>query len=799
VGDGLQNQTIRRRWKGIVLVVALIAGIAFWQCLSDPLFTEPLSSIILSRDGGLLGAQIAADEQWRFPQPQNVPAKFREAIVHFEDKRFFYHPGVDPLALARALYLNISRGHVVSGGSTLSMQVIRLSRKNSNRSYVEKLIEMILAFRLELSYSKEEILTLYAAHAPFGGNVVGLEAAAWRYFGRDPEHLSWAETCTLAVLPNSPALIHPGRNREVLKKKRDRLLQVLNEHGVIDDVQLKLARLEPLPGEPLPLPVNAHHLLETLISQNGYSAARFQTTIDESLQNAITSIVQRHSRALSLQGIEHAAALVVDNENFDVLAYVGNSGVSMEEGTGYAIDLIRRPRSTGSVLKPFLYATMLQSGEILPTTLVSDLPTQYAGYMPENYDRRYRGAVPAKEALARSLNVPAVRMLKQHGINRFYDYLKRMGMSTLYRDPEGYGLTLILGGAEATLWDLVDMYANLSYIAKQSHLTPQSVYLNLRLLASDRIESDHIVELSPGSAWLTLNALQEVTRPENEAYWKNFSSSRKISWKTGTSYGLRDGWAIGSDSRYTVGVWVGNASGEGKPDLTGVSSAAPIMFDIFNRLKPEPWFATPYASLKEVVVCKDDGYLASNGCETEVQLAPANSHFDRISPYHQRVHLDQSGTWRVHGRCESVSNMLHRTWFVLQPGQEFYYRRQHAEYHSLPPYRKDCRNMVASSGEQGPIDFIYPNFGTRLYIPIDLGEKKGRTVFEAAHRDSDATLFWHLDDQYLGSTKVFHQMALDVQPGRHTITVVDKDGNRLSRRFEVLGKKTAALDNNIQY
>jgi penicillin-binding protein 1C len=789
VGDGYQSEAVRRHWKGIVLAVVALAGIAFWQCLPDPLFDEPSSSVLLSRDGKLLGAKIAADEQWRFPELKSVPEKFRDAIVNFEDKRFFYHPGVDPLAVVRALYLNISKGSIVSGGSTLSMQVIRLSRKNSDRTYLEKIIEMILALRLELKYNKEEMLALYAGHAPFGGNVVGLEAAAWRYFGRDPENLSWAETCTLAVLPNSPSLIHIDRNRSILKKKRNRLLQVLHERGIIDDVQLKLARLEPLPGKPLDLPVNAHHLLETLISQNSSRDVRFLSTIDKILQDAVTNIVQRHSQALQMQGIKHAAALVVDNENFEVLAYVGNSGMSMKEGTGYAIDLIRRPRSTGSILKPILYASMLQSSEILPTTLVSDLPTQYAGYMPENYDRQYRGVVPAKEALARSLNVPAVRMLNQYGITRFYDFLKRMGMSTLHRAPDEYGLTLVLGGAEGNLWDLVSIYTNLAFIAKQNHFTRPKVYSNLRQLKNDPLESDRVAELTPGSAWLTLNALQEVTRPESEAYWKNFASSRKISWKTGTSFGLRDGWAIGSDSRYTVGVWVGNASGEGRPDLTGVSSAAPVMFDIFNRLEPAPWFATPYDSLKEVEVCKDDGYLVSNGCETEEQLAPIDTHFDRISPYHQLVHLDKNVRWRVHSMCESVSNMEHRSWFVLQPGQEFYYRRQHAEYRSLPPYRKDCRSLVATSGEKGPIDFIYPNFGTRLYIPIDLGEKKGRTVFEAVHRGGDATLFWHLDDHYLGSTQVFHQMALDIRPGIHYITVVDGDGNRLSRRFEVLGKE----------
>ncbi|MEE9614549.1 MAG: penicillin-binding protein 1C [Thermodesulfobacteriota bacterium] len=795
MGDGHKIREVALRLltrrRQVVIAAAAIAGIAFWRCLPEPLFDEPSSSVLVSRSGELLGAKIAGDGQWRFSGLERVPGKFKTAIVQFEDKRFFHHPGVDPLALVRSLYLNLSEGRVVSGGSTLSMQAVRLSRKNPERSYTEKLVEMVLALRLELRYDKDEVLALYANHAPFGGNVVGLEAAAWRYFGRSPEELSWAEASTLAVLPNSPSLIHPGRNREQLKEKRDRLLGVLHKRGVIDGMQLKLARLEPLPGKPVPLPRIAPHLLETLLANNNGLAYRFESTVDKPLQLALSGIVQSHSRSLDLRGIGNAAALVLDNRNFEVLAYVGNSALSTDPASGHAVDIIRRPRSTGSILKPLLFAAMIDAGEILPKTLVPDLPTQYAGYMPENYDRTYRGAVPAQEALARSLNVPAIRMLKRHGVNRFYDYLEQMGMSTLHRRPADYGLTLILGGAEGTLWDLVGIYANMANIAKRATVTSRTTYSNPKLLWTESIESDRVVELTPAGAWLTLNALQEVTRPYEETHWKNFSSSRKIAWKTGTSYGLRDGWAIGSTSRHTVGVWVGNASGEGRPDLTGLSSAAPLLFDIFNRLEPSPWFSPPYASLKEVLVCKDDGYLAGGGCETEVQLAPIDSHFERMSPYHRLVHMDKDATWRVHGICESVSDMEHRSWFVLPPGQEFYYRRQHPEYRTLPPYRKDCQEFVAASGKRAPIGFLYPNVGTRLYIPTDLAEKKGKTVFEAVHRDRGATLYWHLDDLYLGSTRTFHQMAFDIRPGIHRITVVDKEGNRLSRKFEVLGKEQA--------
>lgn len=784
----MSNWFRRHPKRSVLLALGLLAGIAFWQCLPQPLFNEPLSTILLSRKGELLGARIATDHQWRFPDATSVAPKFKQALLHYEDKRFDSHPGVDPLALARSLYLNLSHGKVVSGGSTISMQVIRLARKNPQRTYLEKLKEMIIALRLELSYSKDEILAMYTSYAPFGGNVVGVETAAWRYFGRDIKQLSWAESAMLAVLPNSPSLIHPGRNRQTLKTKRDALLKQLYEAGYLSEIELQLSTLEPLPEKPVPLPRLAPHLLDTLLAQSGYRQHRFDTTLDTSLQYAVNEIVQQHSRVLSLQDINNAAALVIDNDTFEILSYVGNNNFTGDADSGYAIDIIRRPRSTGSILKPFLFATMIQQGEILPDTLVPDLPTQYAGYIPENFDRRYRGAVPAQVALARSLNVPAVRMLKRHGVDRFYDFLQNMGMSTLHRRAEEYGLTLILGGAEGNLWEIGSMYANLAWITKQQRIRDNARYRRLSVVRDSADQFGHYTEINPAAAWLTLNALLEVRRPGSENFWKNFSSSRKIAWKTGTSYGLRDGWAIGSTARYTVAVWVGNASGEGRPGLTGVGTAAPILFDIINHLEASAWFVKPLEQMKPVKVCKADGYLANNHCAAKTQWIPAESHFEQVSHNHQLVHLDKTRTWRVHSRCESVNNMVHQSWFILPPGQEFYYRQQHGNYRTLPPYRKDCEAYITQQGKHSPIDLLYPVAGTRLYIPVDLAGKKSRTIFEAVHRNRDATLYWHLDNEYLGSTRVFHQQALDIHPGRHRVTVVDDQGNRLARSFEVLGK-----------
>ncbi|WP_419934418.1 penicillin-binding protein 1C [Candidatus Palauibacter sp.] len=795
----------RRAVAWACAAAGFVVASGFATRLPDPLFDDPVSSVLEARDGSLLGARIASDGQWRFPGRDSVPGKYAAAVIAAEDQRFRWHPGVDPLALARAAWTNLRAGKIVGGGSTITMQVIRMSRGSRPRTYREKFVEAALALRLELGTDKDEVLALYAAHAPFGGNVVGLEAAAWRYFGRGPADLSWAEAAMLGILPNNPGAVHPGRSRAELLEKRDRLLGRLQETGTIDAEELELALLEPLPDAPRPLPQVAPHLLQTLAAGDGGAGRRYASTLDAALQRLVGDVASRQSRSLASMGIRHLAALVVDNRTFEVVAYVGNSRWAVGEGTGHAIDLIRRPRSTGSILKPLLFARMLDAGEILPETLVPDIPSQFAGYRPENYDREFRGAVPARTALARSLNVPAVWMLRRHGVDRFYDFLRGMGMTTLHRPPGDYGLTLVLGGAEGTLWDITGMYANVARIGggAGSPASGQAAgelargraagglapgLYRPRILADAPPATAGRAPLSVGAAWLTLEALVDVARPGAESQWRVFGDGRRVGWKTGTSYGHRDGWAVGVTARYTVGVWAGNASGEGRPELTGIGAAAPVLFDIVNRLEGEEWFPRPEAHLREVKVCRSDGYRAAGGCETTVGWAPRDSHFERPSPHHRTVHLDPSSGLRVHGRCASVHAMSHETWFVLPPGQESFYRRWNAGYRPLPAYRADCAETSAEASARSPVDFLYPDDGTRIYIPVELGGRKGRAVFAAAHRDPDATLHWHLDDRYVGSTSVFHEQALDVADGWHVVTIVDEMGNRARRGFEVLAR-----------
>ena len=373
------KHTLTYKWKYFSLIVFII----FWNSIDFPLFKDPTSTIVTTKKGELLAARIADDEQWRFPQSDSIPEKFAVAITHFEDEYFYYHIGVNPVSFFRAIWQNLKAGKIVSGASTITMQTIRLSRKGQNRNYIEKFIEIFLAMRLELSKSKTSILNLYASNAPFGGNVVGLDAAAWRYYKRSPYQLSWGEIATLAVLPNAPSLIYPGKNQQLLLKKRNRLLDKLMENGEIDFITLELAKLEPLPSRPHPLPNITPHLLNRLIN-DGYEGQINKVNIDKDLQVNINRIVSNAHQHLKFNQIHNVSVLVIDVKDNNVVSYVGNSDCD-HVNSGCKVDMINARRSTGSTLKPLLYALILDEGLTLPHTLVPDIPTQILSFSPKNF------------------------------------------------------------------------------------------------------------------------------------------------------------------------------------------------------------------------------------------------------------------------------------------------------------------------------------------------------------------------------------------------------------------------------
>jgi len=778
--------------KTSLLALALLVGLLwFARCLPNPLFADPYSVVLNDRQGSLLSASIAPDGQWRFPEGSSTNARFNCSLVAFEDQYFTQHAGINPFSIWRAMRQNSRAGHIVSGGSTITMQLARLMRKNPKRTYVEKSIEVVMALRLELTHSKAEILRLYASHAPFGTNVVGVEAAAWRYFGRDLSQLSWAECATLAVLPNSPSIIYPGRNPDKLKQKRDRLLFKLYQLHCIDQETYQLSLREPLPGKPFALPNKARHLLNRAVKEQPGNR-QFNTTIDAELQDRVLDILAKHGARLKQNEVHNLCALVLDVRAGEVVSYVGNTPLRDQEPHGEAVDVIMADRSTGSLLKPYLYGFMLNDGELLPNMLIPDIPTQISGYVPQNFDFTYDGAVPARQALARSLNIPAVKLLQTYGIRRFLDRLHQLGLGSMNRTADNYGLSLILGGGESSLWDMCSAYASMArvlnrYNGSRTYLVAdwdKPRYLqDTKTSPQPAKAADPLIAAS--SVWLTFEAMADVGRPDIDASWKRLGNAQKIAWKTGTSFGFRDGWAIGITGHYVVGVWIGNADGEGRPGLTGISAAAPVLFEIFGMLPKSNWFARPQADLRAVSVCAQSGCLPSAHCpELKTDWIPKHSHVAQTCRYHQLIHTDASGMYRVTDQCVSPLEMQTVPWFVLPPSLEYYYKVKNPSYKTLPPYKPGCEPAVERA-----MEMIYPKAGTVIYIPYELNGEQGKTVLEIAHRNPANTVFWHLDGVLVGTTTEIHQLGIAPARGKHLLTVSDNTGETLTIPFEVLSEQ----------
>lgn len=729
--------------------------------------SQNYSYALYDKNGILLGAQVASDQQWRF-EPGKVPEKFKKSIIQFEDKRFYYHWGVDPISIFRAIISNIKQERIVSGGSTITMQTVRILEGNKKRTYAQKIKEALIAIIFEIRFSKKQILELYCANAPFGGNVVGLEAASWRYFNLPPEELTWAESAVMAVLPNQPSLVYPGANSEILLKKRNALLKRLYEKKYIDEQTYELSIAERLPGKPYPLAEHAPHYLEYLKSSSK-GKTKFYTTLDYNYQKSCSRILERWSKDFSRLGINNAAALIMDTKTEEILAYCGNTGLDGRNKDSFAVDIIQSERSSGSLLKPFLYAAMLDSGELLPDQLVIDVPTRIGSYRPENNIQKYSGVVPASEALTRSLNIPAIRELQKFGINRFLDILKKCGFTTFTRSSDDYGLPLILGGGEIKMQEAAAAYARLMKKANFQKIN---------------------FPISTGSAWLTVNVLATGTRPDDEANWQKHANSKKIAWKTGTSNGNRDAWAIGITNEFTVAVWIGNASGLGNPDLKSASTSAPVLFDIFSILPKTTWPDIPYDDLVSQEVCTHSGYAAGIYCNnTKEIMRPKNAAAPSLCPYCTRVSLTQDGKFRANsedltgvkaGKYNGTIPKLENH-FVLPPNLEYWYKNNSLNYRVLPDF---VPWHQASSKEN--LSIVFPEPSARIIIPIELDGSPGAMVAQAAARSAETIIYWDLDGNYLGLTDKRHEIIINPKPGPHILTITDNHGNIIRRKFEIL-------------
>ena len=763
------------RYALYLAVPTLGTALYFLTPLSRPLFAPDYSTLIVDRDGQLLRAFLSDGQQWCFPPDTSlvVPAKLRTAVLHFEDRRFYRHLGVDPLALGRALYQNAAAGTVKSGASTITMQVARLMRPKE-RTYVNKALETLLALKIELYYTKDEILRLYLDHAPYGGNIVGYQAAAHKYFRKQPDKLTWSEAATLAVLPNAPRLVSPTANPQQLVQKRNQLLTDLQSAGYFDAETLRLALAEPVPTRAFPHPVWAPHLSRAL--KRDRQGRLIKTTIDANLQRELETLVGRHLRYLDHQGIGNGAALLVETGSGKVRAYVGSRDFFDPTHQGQ-VDGAIAPRSSGSLLKPFLYALSMDAGLILPQTLVKDVPTFYSGFSPRNADERYDGLVRAEEALVRSLNVPAARLLRRYGLFNFYRFLQDADVSTLVRSADDYGLPLILGGAEVTLWDMARLFRGLArggriealrYLQEQTDPTPPTPLI------------------SPGAAYLVLEALRNVRRPGVEYYWHQYQDQWPLAWKTGTSYGQRDAWALGVSPAWTIAVWVGNFSGEGNPALSGARAAGPLLFDIFHRVPKDldqAWFPRPDADLTTATLCLDSGRPVSSHCPHPTRaLTPRHRRPMARCPYHRGIVLNEAGTHQVCSLCWKPGDHRLARQMVYPTDVVQYLRERGQALHDPLPHKADCPVQP----EAKPLQVLYPTPEARLQAGRDFDGKQQLIVLRAAHSDRERALFWYVNRRFLGRTVNQHRLAVSLEPGAHALEIVDAHGFRDRTRFYVM-------------
>lgn len=749
----------KNKWTRAVLIFILayffIVALSFF--FSPKQF--PFSTVLYDKNGLLLGASTSIDGQWHFKN-SSVPKNFEQCILCYEDSRFYFHFGVDPISIARAFIQNIKSKRIVSGGSTLTMQTARILLGNKKRTYIQKLYEIFVAFCLETRYSKKQILSIYASSAPFGGNIIGLEAASWRYFNRPSSSLSWAEYATLAILPNQPSLVRPEKNQEILQKKRNNLLYKLYKKNIIDLETLNLSIKEKIPGKPYNLPSIAPHYLEKIKVENiNIGKTSFKTTIDYSIQEKTNMIAYKWSKSLKSFGIENISILVINTQTKNPIAYVGNVNSD--------VDMIKSLRSSGSLLKPFLYCAMLDNGMLLPNQVVFDIPTRYGNYIPKNNINNYCGALSADNALTRSLNIPAVRELRLFGITQFLSLLSKYNITTLNKDADYYGLPLILGGGEINMNEIATAYAS---------------------LMNKACGNKENIPATEASAWLTCNVLSDGIRPEDLENWQIYSRRKKIAWKTGTSSGNRDAWCLGTTPEWTIAVWIGNSTGIGNKMLTSATTAAPVMFEVFSILPKTSWPSKPEMELEKITVCSNSGFTAGPHCnEKKVILKTKNTQQGKYCPYCKTYSFTPDKKYQA-----TVEDMINKykgqmpvleNFFVLPPYVEYWYKKQNFHYKSLPAFVSWHKESFENN-----IQIQFPNENIEIIIPIELDGKKGSVIFEAATKNQNTVLYWDIDGKYLGSTEEDHKFSVSPNPGEHILTLTDSTGSIKQRKFTILAK-----------
>lgn len=752
-----------------MLAVLVVLGLFFLFDLWFPFEPRPAwSPVVLDRNGQLMAAYLAPDDNWRIRgELREFDPRFIQAILFKEDRWFYWHPGINPIAILRAAGQNLLSGRRVSGASTITMQVARLLDPGP-RTYSRKLLEGFRALQLELNLSKDEILDLYINLLPYGGNISGLKTAALLYLGTAPDALSLGQLTALAVVPNRPGSLRIGHYPARLLEARNRWLEALRRKGIFPDDQLARALTEPVEFRRRSLKPQAPHLCRYLIRRSPtYDGQPRQTTLDANLQQRASDRLRQHVLGWRLRGVEQAAALVIHNATGEVRAWIGSAGFEESAYQGQVDGVLAR-RSPGSALKPFLYALAFDQGRLLPTTRVADVPIDLRGYAPENYDQTYRGWIPVSDALGLSLNIPAVRLLHQVGVDTLTQLLRRGGLRLPEPTAGRLGLSMILGGCEVSLLELTSLYAAL---ARSGTTVPYRLELN----APPSDESHRI--LGTGACWLTTEVLARIRRPDLPADWQATSRLPRIAWKTGTSYGRRDAWAIGYNVDYTIGVWVGNFRGQGNPALNGAEAATPLLFDLFGLLPASNrWFSQP-PELEPRQVCTRTGLLPGEQCtETLTALGLKDRWPPERCAHRQAIWVSTDGRESFCPQCLPPTGFREQYFDRWPPELVEYFNEHRLPYDAPPPHHKGCPRLAQDSD----LEITSPTPEAELLLEQG---KIARLTLAARTGNRSTRLHWFVNGRYLRATPATEALTYEADSGVYWIVCRDDEGR--SRRTRV--------------
>lgn len=720
-----------------------------------PYFASKASPVMLDRGGAMLYTFLAEDEQWRFPVSlEKISHLLIDATLATEDKRFYDHAGVDSRAVLRAVWLNVKAGHYVSGASTLTMQLVK-QQSPTPRTLTGKAQQALMALRLDNAVTKEAILEAYLNTAPYGGNIVGVEAASRRYFGKSCMELTLPEAAMLTGIPKSPLAFDPLHHPEAALKRRNHVLRRMMDEGMITPDAYRNALDQPLNAAWHDYPAYAPHLAMTRrekIEEQGV----MQLTLDGALQARLEELVPRYLKQFDNQ-ISNGAIMVLNTQSGDVLARVGSADFNSTAIHGQ-VDICRAPRAPGSALKPFVYALALEKNLLYPTEVLLDNTLDYGIYNPVNFDGMFNGTVSAGEALRWSLNIPAVQVQGRTGVAETIAFLKTLGLDTLNRSADSYGLGLVLGNCEVRLESLMEAYLTLARLGEHTPLR----------LTTDPPESPPTRVLSEGVALALWNMLEQ---PFPEELWTNLvrigDRTTRLCWKTGTSTGYHDAWAVAFNCHYVVGVWVGNSDGRASNRLVGAYAALPLVAQVFRSLPvpQEPDWPQREERLVETEICAATGLPSSAWCPATVTAWLPSEQY-------------------LHRRCD-----------VHRPGND----GSVVAHWPSSPYTWDLARVPASSSPLFPEKDaevmtdtapVHRHKGLSIVTPANnatyilTGDAQGDRIRLNASRNS-APLHWYHNDQYLGRSEQMSPLYLDLTPGEHHIACMDDTGETASVAFTV--------------